>query len=90
MVFELRYHGLQVVTKNSNLIEKHEEKNCKIIKTQWFLSILFTSLLLFNKLKQAAVVMGQIVTYVKRYDQLRFHFAMGNFIEKKANNTVEL
>jgi hypothetical protein len=70
-------------------LKKSEEKNCKIVKTQWFLTILFASLLYFNTLDWAAAVLGQ-----KSLCELRYHRSWvcpknSKLIEKKVSRRTK-
>jgi hypothetical protein len=63
----LQYHRSHICTNCNNVIKKGKYKNCKIIKMQWFLTILFASLIC----KWAAVVAGQKYVCELRYRKSR-------------------
>ena len=62
--------------------KKGEYKNCKIVKMQWFLTILFASLICFNQRKRAAMVAGQKYVCELRYHKSRVLPKNSNLIKK--------
>jgi hypothetical protein len=70
-------------------LKKGEQKNIKIVKTQWFLTILFVSPLCFNKRDRAAVAAGKKSICGLRYHRSHVRPKNSNLIEKKVSRRSE-
>jgi hypothetical protein len=64
-------------------LKKGEQKNCKIVKTQWFLTILFALPLCFNKHDRVAAAAGQKSVCELRHHRSRVRPKNSNLIEKR-------
>jgi hypothetical protein len=71
--------------KIANKLKNGELKKWKIENSWPYLTILFASLLCFNKLKRAAVAMGRTSVCGLRYHWSRIQSRKGNLIEKKVS-----
>ena len=63
--------------------------NCKIVKKQWFLTVLFALLLCFNKCDWAAVAAGEKSVCELRYHRSQVRPKNSNSIEKKVSRRTE-
>jgi hypothetical protein len=88
-VCELRNRGSQDGPKNCNFIEKKVSNiNCTIVK-KCILTILFASLLFYNKRERTAVAAGQKSVCELRYRGSRDSPEKSNLIEKRVSEKTE-